>query len=40
VLRDRRRALPAAVLVLGEEGDEGVQLREARIGAGGVHAIL
>ncbi|MCW2994609.1 MAG: hypothetical protein JWQ18_2104 [Conexibacter sp.] len=40
VLRDRRRALSAAVLVLGEEGDEGVQLRDARIGAGGVQAIL
>jgi malate/lactate dehydrogenase len=40
VLRDRRRELTAAVLVLGEEGDEGVQLRQARIGAGGVQAIL
>lgn len=40
VLRDRRRTLQAAVLVLGEDGDEGVQLREVRIGAGGVQAIL
>jgi len=42
VLRDRRRALTVAVLVLGEDGDDagGVQVREARIGAGGVQAIL
>jgi malate/lactate dehydrogenase len=40
VLRDRRRTLQAAVLVLGEGADEGVQLREARIGAGGIQAIL
>jgi malate/lactate dehydrogenase len=40
VLRDRRRLLPAAVLVLGDDGDEGVQLRDARVGAGGVQAIL
>ena len=40
VLRDRRRTLKAAVLVLGEAADEGVAVREARIGAGGVQAIL
>jgi malate/lactate dehydrogenase len=40
VLRDRRRVLAAAVLVLGDEGDEGVQVRDARVGAGGVQAIL
>ena len=41
VLRDRRRTLQAAVQVLGEEGaGEGVALREARIGAGGIQAIL
>lgn len=40
VLRDRRRTLQAAVLVLGEDADEGVALREARIGAGGIQAIL
>ncbi len=36
VLRDRRRTLQAAVLAL----DEGVALREARIGAGGIQAIF
>jgi malate/lactate dehydrogenase len=36
VLRDRRRTLQAAVLVF----EEGVALREARIGAGGIQAIL
>jgi malate/lactate dehydrogenase len=41
VLRDRRRTLQVAVQVLGDEGaDEGVALREARIGAGGIQAIL
>jgi hypothetical protein len=40
VLRDRRRVVAAAVLVLGEAGDEGVQVRQARVGAGGVQAIL
>jgi hypothetical protein len=42
VLRDRRRSLRAAVEVLAEDGGVtgGVQLREARIGAGGIQAIL
>jgi hypothetical protein len=41
VLRDRRRTLQAAVQVLDQEGaGEGVALREARIGAGGIQAIL
>ena len=40
MLRDRRRTLQAAVLALGEDADEGVALREARIGAGGIQAIL
>jgi malate/lactate dehydrogenase len=40
VLRDRRRTLQAAVLDLGEEAGEGVTLRKARIGAGGIQAIL
>jgi malate/lactate dehydrogenase len=41
VLRDRRRTLQAAVQVLGDDGaDGGVALREARIGAGGIQAIL
>jgi transposase-like protein len=41
VLRDRRRTLQAVVQVLGEEGaGERVALREARIGAGGIQAIL
>jgi malate/lactate dehydrogenase len=40
VLRDRRRTLHAAVLVLGEDADEGVAVREVRIGAGGIQAIL
>jgi malate/lactate dehydrogenase len=41
VLRDRRRTLQAAVQVLGDEGaGERVALREARIGAGGIQAIL
>ncbi|HEY0302259.1 MAG TPA: hypothetical protein VGC36_13020, partial [Rhizomicrobium sp.] len=39
VLRDRRRTLQAAVLALGEGAEEGVALREARIGAGGIQAI-
>jgi malate/lactate dehydrogenase len=40
VLRDRRRMLQAAVMALGEDAEEGVALREARIGAGGIQAIL
>jgi malate/lactate dehydrogenase len=43
VLRDRRRALRVAVEVLAEDGAEGeggVELREARVGAGGIQAIL
>jgi hypothetical protein len=40
VLRDRRRTIAAAVQVLGEEGDAAVVIRDARIGAGGVQAIL
>jgi malate/lactate dehydrogenase len=41
VLRDRRRTLQAAVQVLSDEGSgEAVALREARIGAGGIQAIL
>jgi malate/lactate dehydrogenase len=40
VLRDRRRTLRAAVLVLGEDAEEGVAVREARLGAGGIQAIL
>lgn len=40
VLRDRRRTLRAAVLALGAGADESVALREARIGAGGIQAIL
>jgi malate/lactate dehydrogenase len=42
VLRDRRRTLRAAVQVLDEEGAGGadVLVREARIGAGGIQAIL
>jgi malate/lactate dehydrogenase len=40
VLRDRRRTLHVAVLALGEDIDAGVALREARIGAGGIQAIL
>jgi malate/lactate dehydrogenase len=39
VLRDRRRTLRAAVLGLSDDADEGVALREARIGAGGIQAI-
>jgi malate/lactate dehydrogenase len=40
VLRDRRRAILAAVQVLGEDGASDVVVREARIGAGGIQAIL
>lgn len=40
VLRDRRRTLRAAVLALGEAAEEAVTLREVRIGAGGIQAIL
>lgn len=40
VLRDRRRALAAAVQVLDEDGASAVFIREARIGAGGIQAIL
>jgi malate/lactate dehydrogenase len=40
VLRDRRRTLQAAVLALSEDAEEGVALRKARIGAGGIQAIL
>jgi malate/lactate dehydrogenase len=41
VLRDRRRTLSAAVQVLDEEGGgANVLVREARIGAGGIQAIL
>jgi malate/lactate dehydrogenase len=40
VLRDRRRTLQAAVLALGDDADEAVQVREVRIGTGGVQAIL
>jgi malate/lactate dehydrogenase len=40
VLRDRRCPLRAAVLALGETGEEGVTLRDVRIGAGGIQAIL
>jgi malate/lactate dehydrogenase len=40
VLRDRRRTLTAAVQVLGEDGASAVVVREARIGAGGIQAIL
>jgi malate/lactate dehydrogenase len=40
VLRDRRRTLQVAVLVLDGDAEEGVALREARLGAGGIQAIL
>jgi malate/lactate dehydrogenase len=40
VLRDRRRLLQAAVLVLDGDGEEGVTLRQVRLGAGGIQAIL
>jgi malate/lactate dehydrogenase len=41
VLRDRRRTITAAVQVLDEgDGTAGVVVREARIGAGGIQAIL
>jgi malate/lactate dehydrogenase len=42
VLRDRRRTITAAVQVLGEEegATADVVVREARIGAGGIQAIL
>jgi malate/lactate dehydrogenase len=40
ILRDRRATLRCAVRCQGEGGAEGVHLREARVGAGGVHAIL
>jgi malate/lactate dehydrogenase len=45
VLRDRRRTLSAAVQVLSEGGEDGgetadVLIRDARIGAGGIQAIL
>jgi hypothetical protein len=43
VLRDRRRMLRVAVAALGEDdaaAGDGVELREARIGAGGIQAIL
>jgi hypothetical protein len=40
VLRDRRRTLAAAVQVLDEDGASAVVVREARIGAGGLQAIL
>lgn len=41
VLRDRRRTIAAAVQVLDEaDGSASVELRDARIGAGGIQAIL
>jgi malate/lactate dehydrogenase len=40
VLRDRRQTLDAVVQVLGEDGASAVVVREARIGAGGLQAIL
>lgn len=41
ILRDRRRTITAAVQVLDEEdGAANVLVREARIGAGGIQAIL
>jgi malate/lactate dehydrogenase len=41
VLRDRRRTIPAAVQVLNEsDGAADVVVRDARIGAGGIQAIL
>jgi malate/lactate dehydrogenase len=41
VLRDRRRTIAAAVQVLDEAGDAAdVVVRDARIGAGGIQAIL
>jgi malate/lactate dehydrogenase len=40
VLRDRRRTLAAAVQVLDEDGASAVVVAEARIGAGGIQAIL
>jgi malate/lactate dehydrogenase len=39
VLRDRRRVMRVAVQLLEEDGG-GVEMREARVGAGGVQAIL
>ncbi len=40
VLRDRRRVVRAAVQVLAEDGEGDVVVRDARVGAGGVQAIL
>jgi malate/lactate dehydrogenase len=40
VLRDRRATLSAAVQVLGEDGTTAVRVCDARIGAGGIQAIL
>lgn len=40
VLRDRRRTISAAVQVLGDDGAANVVVRDARIGAGGIQAIL
>jgi hypothetical protein len=40
VLRDRRRTIAAAVQVLSDDGEAAVVIRDARIGAGGVQAIL
>jgi malate/lactate dehydrogenase len=40
VLRDRRRTITAAVQVLADDGTADVMVREARIGAGGIQAIL
>jgi malate/lactate dehydrogenase len=40
VLRDRRATISIAVQVLGEDGTAAVLVREARIGAGGIQAIL
>jgi malate/lactate dehydrogenase len=40
VLRDRRAALRCTVLCRGEGGDEGVRVRDVRVGAGGVLEIL
>jgi malate/lactate dehydrogenase len=40
VLRDRRRTLAAAVQALDEDGASAVIVGEARIGAGGIQAIL
>jgi malate/lactate dehydrogenase len=40
VLRDRRATITVAVQVLGEDGATAVLVREARIGAGGIQAIL